>query len=227
LEGFAIMAESSQLTPPEGIRPGEIGVVLLGRVIMGDIAATVVDLAQRQYVRAEETAGSGWLISVAAEQDSHALASYEKALLNALPADPVLLAHVDTSGLEAARKALIHDGVARGWLRHLHHDERAPAAEELAVHLRAFQRQMRQLRNDRGPDALSGALLPYALHFGLVDRDATSLSRFGSAWVHAFADLPGWHRVAPKRVFDDVAITINSDHDLRGAADMAWAAGMF
>jgi hypothetical protein len=30
---------------PEGIRPGQLGVVMLGRVIMGDIAATAADLA--------------------------------------------------------------------------------------------------------------------------------------------------------------------------------------
>jgi hypothetical protein len=222
------MADSPQLTPPDGIRPGEIGIILLGRVILGDIATTIVDLSQRQYVRVEEAAGGGWLISVAAEQDSHALARYEKALLDALPTDPVLLTDVDVSVPDVARKALIHDSVTRGWLRHLHHDERTPAAEELAVHLRTFQRQMRALRTDQGPEALTGALLPYALHFGLIDHDMTPLGRFGSTWVQSFADLPDWHHVAPKRATDDdFSITLNSARDLGNAAGMAWAAGMF
>ena len=30
----------------EGLRPGQTGVVVLGRVIMGDIAVTLVDLIQ-------------------------------------------------------------------------------------------------------------------------------------------------------------------------------------
>ena len=47
--------------PPDGLRPGQLGVVLLGRVIVGDIAATLVDLAGREIVQVAEDqdAGSG------------------------------------------------------------------------------------------------------------------------------------------------------------------------
>jgi hypothetical protein len=47
--------------PPDGLRSGQLGVVLLGRVIVGDIAATLVDLAGREIVQVAEDqdAGSG------------------------------------------------------------------------------------------------------------------------------------------------------------------------
>lgn len=53
--------------PPvlEGFRAGQTGVVVLGRVIMGDIAATLVDLVQRDFLTVEETTDQGdWLLTV-------------------------------------------------------------------------------------------------------------------------------------------------------------------
>ena len=47
--------------PPQGVLPGQLGVILLGRVIMGDIAATLADLAAREAILTEETAAGGWL----------------------------------------------------------------------------------------------------------------------------------------------------------------------
>jgi hypothetical protein len=32
---------------PKGLKPGEVSMVLLGRVVAGDVAVTLVDLAQR------------------------------------------------------------------------------------------------------------------------------------------------------------------------------------
>src|SRR5690242_8761967 len=37
-------------TPPEGLRPAQLGIVLLGRVIVGHASATLVDLAQRGLI---------------------------------------------------------------------------------------------------------------------------------------------------------------------------------
>jgi hypothetical protein len=48
----------------EGLRAGQTGVVVLGRVIMGDIAVTLVDLIQRELLTVEETADGGdWLLT--------------------------------------------------------------------------------------------------------------------------------------------------------------------
>ena len=216
------MEEFPQLKPPHGVLPGQLGVVLLGRVIMGDIATTMVDLAIRQHIHTEEASDGGWLISQSASKDDGLLAGYEKTLLRALPHSPARLSSIDKSVPEETRKALVHDGVDRGWLRHLHHDQRTDAAEELAIHVRAFQRQMRHARHENGPDPLTGTLLPYALHFGLVNGDAAPLARFCRAWVDTFADLPGWHPVTPARTADDDSITINSDHDLANSVAMIY-----
>jgi hypothetical protein len=51
--------------PPDRIRPGQLGVVMLGRVIIGDIATTLVDLAVRGMLAVEEEeqhGQGGWLL---------------------------------------------------------------------------------------------------------------------------------------------------------------------
>ena len=39
--------------PPRALRPAQLGVVLIGRVTLRHIGATVVDLAERGYLRVE------------------------------------------------------------------------------------------------------------------------------------------------------------------------------
>jgi len=203
------MTELARLTPPEGVLPGHLGMILSGRVIVGDIGATMVDLALRQRIRVEENPDAGWLVSRPTARDSHSLASHEKALVLALTAAPMPVSKLSSSVLEDTRKALVHDGVARGWLRRLHHDQRTPAAEELATQVKAFSRQMRQARRDGGHDALSRALLPYALRFGLATDETQPLARFSRAWAEVFGDLPGWRPVTPAKTFDEITITPN------------------
>ncbi len=90
----------------------------------------------------------------------------------------------------------MRDAVHQGWLRRLHHHERTKAGEELAGLLRTFRQGLRSVRAERGPEALEGQLLPYALHFGLA-RPGHQLARFAHAWVGTFAELPEWR--APAR----------------------------
>jgi hypothetical protein len=72
------------LRPPKGVFPGHLGVIILGRVILGDIAATLVDLALHQRVDVTESS-SGWLVSVRDGPGKPTLAGYETALLKELP----------------------------------------------------------------------------------------------------------------------------------------------
>jgi hypothetical protein len=171
------MTELPHLTPPQGVQPGHVGLILLGRVIVGDISATMVDLALRQHIRVEESPHIGWLVSRPTGGDRQSLADHEKTLVLALPAAPVPINKINRPVLEDMRKALIRDGVAHGWLHRLHHDRRTPAADEVATHLKAFRRQMRQAQRDHGQEAL-GALLPYALRFGLATADVHPLAGF-------------------------------------------------
>jgi hypothetical protein len=140
---------------PQGVLPGQLGVILLGRVIMGDIAATLADLAAREAILVEETPAGGWLVSVDHGFDDHGLADFEKVLLHELPRSPEPIGEIADSVPERVRSALIHDGVARGWLRHLHHAQRTPSAEGLARQLRAFHRELRQ-RQQSGQDLVPG-----------------------------------------------------------------------
>ncbi len=222
----AMTADQQSPIPPQGVLPGQLGVILLGRVIMGDIAATLADLASREAIIVKETPAGSWLVSVNHDFDGHGLAGYEKALLHDLPGSLEPIGGIKDSVPERVRSALINDGIARGWLRHFQHDQRTPRAEGLAGQLRAFHRELRQLRQEHGQDALSGGLLPYAIHFGLVSADAVPLTRLAHAWVSAFAHLPGWRPAAPARTYNDEPISISSDHDLQNAANLAWAAGL-
>jgi hypothetical protein len=72
--------------------------------------------------------------------------------------------------------------------------------------LPSFERDLRRLKIGEGEDALTGELLPYALHFALVSRDEVPLARFAQDWGRAFADLPGWRPAWQKRQFDDDAL---------------------
>ncbi len=195
-------------TAIEGLRPGQTGVVILGRVIMGDIAVTLVDLIQRGFLTVEETTDHGdWQLTLVTatptSQRQRTLLDYEKRLLDGLSADGESrvssLAARFGKALDETRKVLIRDAVHQGWLRHLRHDQRTAEAEELAGHVRFFRRDLRRLVADGDQRALSGQLLPYALRFGLMSDQQAPLVRFTQAWVRAFADLPGWAPPPPTR----------------------------
>lgn len=185
--------------PPAGLKPGQVGVVVIGRVIIGDVAATLVDLALRGYLRVEQDpadGNSGWVISTAADgaQRPGSLLEYERILLAGLsPAGKLSEAATELPDtLDKMRAAVIRDAVQRGWLKHMHHDERTEGGEQLATRTRAFQRKLRSLKSSSGASAFAGRLLPYALHFGLADQDQDPLVRFAHAFAAVFADLPGW-----------------------------------
>jgi Predicted membrane protein (DUF2207) len=138
----------------EGLRPGQTGVVVLGRVIMGDIAVTLVDLIQRGFLTVEETTDHGdWRLTSVTGTGTNkhelggVLLDYEKRLLDGLSEDGgesrlSSLAARFGKALDETRKVLIRDAVHQGWLRHLRHDQRTAEAEELAGHVRFFRRDL-------------------------------------------------------------------------------------
>ncbi len=76
----------------EGLRAGQTGVVVLGRVIMGDIAVTLVELIQSGFLTVEETTDPGdWQLTLVTatptSQRQRTLLDYEKRLLDGLSAD--------------------------------------------------------------------------------------------------------------------------------------------
>jgi hypothetical protein len=190
--------------PPGGVRPGHLGLIATGRVILGDIAATVVDLSLRGLLQIESTGSEAgdWVLAPAEPpEDGQDALEYEQVLLEwvARPGYVTGLAPLATdlpAGLAEVREGVVRDAVHRGWVRRLHHHERTEAGEELAGQLRAFRQELRSARAGRGQEILDGQLLPYALHFGLAGP-AHPLARFAHAWVAAFAELPEWR--APAR----------------------------
>lgn len=73
--------------PPGGVRPGHLGVVTSGRVVLGDIAATAVDLSLRGWLEIESTGGEdgGWVLASAEPpQDGQDPLEYERVLLESL-----------------------------------------------------------------------------------------------------------------------------------------------
>lgn len=103
---------------PEGILPGHAGVLLSGRVDALDLAATVLDLAVRNYLWVEEGDGD-WTLTARNPADEH-LAGFERALYTALlPGEDgsVRLSELRSGVPGEVRAALAEDVVAHGWFR--------------------------------------------------------------------------------------------------------------
>lgn len=189
---------------------------MLGQVIIGDVAVTLVDLAVRRFLAVQERADSqgpegavkDWsLTAVQAAGRAHrreSLLSYERTLLDAVADGSQATTTTSSLATQMAdilaetRSEIMRDAVHRGWLRHLHHDQRTAEGEQLAARIRTFQRRLRQFAGSQGDDLLAGPLLPYAMHFGLVRREDLPLVRFARHWVRTFSVLPGWHQEIPK-----------------------------
>lgn len=185
---------------PGGIRPGQLNLLVIRRVIIGDIAVTVVDLALRGLVSVEESA-DGWRVrpwlAAPSRTGQRSLPGYERELLAGLtgrdpaPRLPDLALSLGPT-LARVRAGLLREAVREGWIRRLHRHELTRKGERLLTALGPFERQLRRLKAESGEQALTGNLLPYALHYALVSRDQVPLARFAAGWVQAFGDLDGW-----------------------------------
>lgn len=185
------MAEPAgrDLASPRGLRPAQIGVVLVRRVTLGHIGATVVDLAGRGYLRIElvEDDGPDWQVTaLGAEQDE--LLGYERTLLSGLLDGPqVIRLGLVTARMmplmDKARSQIERDAVSGGWLGHglvqrlLTRGKltrpgqgavrRTKAGEELLKEINAFRRDLRAIAGDGDTGALA-RFASYAMIFGLT-----------------------------------------------------------
>ncbi len=195
--------------PPDNVRPGQAGVVMLGRVIIGDVAVTLVDLAVRRFLAVQERGdsdgpegGPTWsLAAVEAPGLAHrreSLIGYERTLFDAVTdggqTTTFSLATRMPQILAATRREILRDEAHRGWLRRVHHDQRTVEGEQLAERIRTFHNRLRQFAVSQGEGALAGPLLPYAMHLGLVHSDDLPLVPFARHWVRTFSVLLGFLR---------------------------------
>ncbi|WP_410607867.1 DUF2207 family protein [Amycolatopsis sp. lyj-109] len=103
-----------EFASPAGVLPGHVGVLLHGRAGAVDLAATVLDLAVRNYlwVTAED---GGWRLARRNPPDEH-LTAFESAVYEAVvPDEPVTLAELRQRRVEIPRAELDADLVRRGW----------------------------------------------------------------------------------------------------------------
>jgi len=180
---------AQSLTPPGELRPAQLGIVLLGRVILRHISATFADLAERGFLRIDEVAGDGepdWLLTDLRDPAAGrgALLRYEATLLDGLFArqGAVRLSEISRAlipALSRVRAQLSRDAVRHGRLRRWHRDQRTPRGEQLLRQIQLFRRELRALAASGTPGALAG-LAPYAMAFGLNVPSAISFDADGT-----------------------------------------------
>jgi hypothetical protein len=108
-----LVAANGEFASPEGVLPGHAGVLLYGRAGPADLAATVLDLAVRNYLWVSD----GSRLTRRNPPDEH-LTTFERAVFEAvLPEDSVTLAELRQRHVEVPRAALAADLTGRGWLR--------------------------------------------------------------------------------------------------------------
>ncbi|MEU1985153.1 DUF2207 domain-containing protein [Nocardia sp. NPDC019395] len=109
----------TQFASPEGILPGAAGVLLDGHADPTDIAATVVDLAVRNYLWIGRTGETQWRI-VRVNPADDLLRPYERAVYDALlpaGAGEITVAELTAPGrlpAEPLRRAMLADAVEHG-----------------------------------------------------------------------------------------------------------------
>jgi predicted membrane protein DUF2207 len=102
---------TGEFAAPEGVLPGHTGLLLHGRAGPADLAATVLDLAVRNYLWVSD----GSRLTRRNPADEH-LTPYERAVFDAiLPGDSVTLAELRRRHVDVPPDALRADVVRRGW----------------------------------------------------------------------------------------------------------------
>ena len=190
-----------RLAPPGDLRPAQLGIILVGRVIAGHIGATLIDLSRRGLLRIEEVPGGDspqWLLTDLRDQEldpDEPLLPFEMILLGGL-FGPQAQVHLPGIGgeliptLNRVRAELRRDAVRHGWLRRWRRDRRTEQGEQLLGQIQGFRRELRvRILSGTG---VPPALAPYMMIFGLAtppaidteSRDGTVTRRSGEiSWA--------------------------------------------
>ncbi|MEV5496768.1 DUF2207 domain-containing protein [Nonomuraea fuscirosea] len=125
-EGGAVdPVQGGHFSPPDGVRPGQIGTLVDEQADVVDVTATIVDLAVRGYLRIDEQPrqtydAPDWMLVRNPNAPVGDLLPYEKALYDAIfdGRDAVLLSQLSgsfASHLGKVRDALYAEVVKQGW----------------------------------------------------------------------------------------------------------------
>lgn len=177
------------LAPPGGLRPAQLGVVLVGRVLLGHVGATVVDLACRGCLTMEplDEDGSEWQLT-AAPAVPEDLLGYEQAIMHGLfgkqaafrlehmtlamaPVLDEVRAKIVRDALDAGR---LRAGIARRFAftqgqrrrRDQNPGRRTGPGQELLTEIKHFRTDVRAVAAADDDETLA-RLAPYAMIFGL------------------------------------------------------------
>ncbi|NRQ33168.1 DUF2207 domain-containing protein [Nonomuraea sp. NN258] len=117
--------QNGHFSPPDGVRPGQIGTLVDEQADVIDVTATIVDLAVRGYLRIDEQPrqtydAPDWMLVRMPNGPVNSLLPYERALYDAIfeGRDAVLLSQLSGSfanHLGKVRDALYADVVKQGW----------------------------------------------------------------------------------------------------------------
>ncbi|NUO98866.1 MAG: DUF2207 domain-containing protein [Nonomuraea sp.] len=117
--------QNGHFSPPDGVRPGQIGTLVDEQADVVDVTATIVDLAVRGYLRIDEQPrqtydAPDWMLVRLPNAPVNSLLKYERALYDAIfdGRDAVLLSQLSGSfagQLGKVRDALYADVVTQGW----------------------------------------------------------------------------------------------------------------
>jgi hypothetical protein len=194
---------TGRLTPPGDLRPAQLGIIVVGRVIAGHIGATLIDLSRRGFLRIEEVPGGDspqWLLTDLRDQEpgpGEPLLPFEAVLLGGLFGSE---AQVRLPGigdelipaLNRVRAELRRDAVRRGWLQRWRRGRRTEQGGQLLRQVQGFRRELRAR-------ALTGAgvpaaLAPYMMIFGLAAAPATDTEPRDGTVTRRSGEVP-WARL--------------------------------
>lgn len=118
---FRHQPDVMEYTPPNGVRPGQLGTLLDERVQHRDLTASIVDLAVRGYLRITELEHD-WQLDRGPKVPDDALRPYERLLLDRLlvGTETVLLSSLNrawSASYAEVRGALYDDLVSNGWYK--------------------------------------------------------------------------------------------------------------
>jgi hypothetical protein len=120
--------QNGTFSPPDGVRPGQIGTLIDEQADVVDVTATIVDLAVRGYLLIEEQPRQAyeapdWVLVKRSNAPVNALLPYERALYDAIfdGRDAVPLSQLRgtfAEKLDTVRDELYKDVVRQGWFAH-------------------------------------------------------------------------------------------------------------
>ena len=175
---------ADSVTPPGGLRPAQLGIVAVGRVVLGHLSATLADLAHRGFLRIAEIPRSDdpdWLLTDLRDTQSgrDGLLRFEATLLDGLLSrQQVQLSALGQDLIPVlgnVRVQLRRDAVRAGRLQRFRREQRTKRGERLLEEIHDFRRSLRTLAASGRPGALA-ELAPYAMIFGLPVPATVSLT---------------------------------------------------